>query len=65
VIDQHRITAGIGRTGFLVPNLDLDLFAGGLFNAGDQFGASHATVALYYLGLGLTWKYGAETCPAE
>jgi long-chain fatty acid transport protein len=57
-IDQHRITAGIGRQGFLVPALDLDLFAGGMFNAGDQFGVSHASVALYYLGMGLTWRYG-------
>jgi long-chain fatty acid transport protein len=57
-ISQHRITAGIGRQSFLIPNLDLDLFAGGLFNAGDEFGASHASVAIYYLGLGLTWRYG-------
>ena len=31
-INQHRITAGIGRQRFLVPNLDLDLFAGGLLH---------------------------------
>ena len=57
-INQHRITAGIGRQGFLVPTLDLDLFAGGLFNAHDTFGALQATVAVYYLGMGLTWRYG-------
>ena len=57
-ISQHRITAGIGRQGFLVPSLDLDLFAGGLFNAHDEFGDSQASVAVYYVGTGLTWRYG-------
>jgi long-chain fatty acid transport protein len=57
-INQHRITAGIGRRGFLVPALDLDLFGGGLLNAHDEFGDSQASVAVYYLGIGLTWRYG-------
>ena len=57
-INQHRITAGIGRQGFLVPSLDLDLFAGGLFNAHDVFGDSQASLAIYYVGTGLTWRYG-------
>ena len=57
-INQHRLTAGIGREGFLIPNLDLDLFAGGLFNAHDEFGDSATSVAIYYLGMGLTWRYG-------
>jgi long-chain fatty acid transport protein len=57
-INQNRITGGIGRQGFLVPSLDLDLFAGGLFSAHDVFGASQASMALYYIGLGLTWRYG-------
>ena len=59
-INQHRITAGIGRHGFLIPSLDLDLFAGGLLHASDQFGATNASVAAYYIGLGLTWKYDAQ-----
>jgi len=58
VINQHRITAGIGRQGFLVPSLDLDVFAGGLLNAHDEFGDSQASVAVYYVGTGLTWRYG-------
>jgi long-chain fatty acid transport protein len=58
-INQHRITGGIGCQGFIVPSLDLDLFAGGLFNAHDEFGASQASVAAYYLGMGMTWRYGA------
>ncbi|MCC6124202.1 MAG: hypothetical protein IT426_04525 [Pirellulales bacterium] len=55
---QHRITAGIGRANFLVPNLDLDLFAGGLLPADDQFGNNSVSVAAYYIGLGMTWKFG-------
>ncbi len=57
-INQHRITAGVGLEGFLVPTLDLDLFAGGMLHASDQFGDSQASVALYYIGMGLTWRYG-------
>jgi hypothetical protein len=59
VINQHRLTGGIGRQDFLVPNLDLDLFAGGMFNATDQFGPhTQASVAIYYVGMGMTWRYG-------
>ena len=62
VISQHRITAGIGRQGFIVPNLDLDVFAGGLLPAADQFGSTRARVTVYYAGLGLTWRYGCCQC---
>jgi long-chain fatty acid transport protein len=59
VINQHRITGGIGRQDFLFPKVDLDLFAGGLFNATDDFGPhTQASVAVYYAGMGLTWRYG-------
>ena len=61
-INQHRLTVGIGRQGFMFPNLDLDLFAGGLLHATDQFGHSSASVAAYYVGMGLTWRYG-DCCP--
>ena len=65
-ISQHRITGGIGRRNFLIPNLDLDLFAGGLFNATDQFGAgTQASVAIYYVGMGMTWRYGDPRCHAD
>jgi len=58
LINQHRLTGGIGCQGFLFPTLDLDLFAGGLFKANDTFGDSEASVAMYYLGMGMTWRYG-------
>ncbi len=54
----HRLTGGVGCQGFLIPNLDLDIFAGGLFKAEDDFGPTQASVAVYYIGLGLTWRYG-------
>jgi long-chain fatty acid transport protein len=63
VINQHRLTGGIGKEDFLFPGIDLDLFAGGLFKATDDFGPNTtASVAAYYLGLGMTWRYGAPVC---
>ncbi len=59
LITQNRITVGVGRQDFLLQGLDLDLFAGGLLNAEDQFGPWQVSVAAYYVGLGLTWRYGA------
>jgi hypothetical protein len=55
------VTGGIGRQDFLFTGVDFDLFAGGLFNAADEFGPhTSASVAVYYLGMGLTWRYGAS-----
>ncbi len=60
-INQHRISAGIGRQDVL-PGLDLDLFAGGMLNASDQFGThSAAEVAIWYIGLGLTWRFNQNS----
>jgi hypothetical protein len=59
-ISQNRLTGGIGRQDFLFSGVDLDLFAGGLFNATDQFGSTQASVAIYYLGIGFTWRYDAQ-----
>lgn len=60
VICQHRLTAGIGRQDFLFRGMDLDVYAGGLFTATDRFGDNtQVTVSAYYLGLGLTWRYGS------
>ena len=59
-INQHRLTGGIGMQDFLFTGVDLDLFAGGLFDATDQFGSTQASVAIYYLGMGLTWRFDAH-----
>ncbi len=59
-VNQHRITGGIGRQDLLLPGLDLDLFAGGLLPASDNFGPHNsASLALYYIGAGFTWRYDA------
>lgn len=66
VITQHRLTGGIGRQDFLFQGVDLDIYAGGLFPASDDFGPhTTAKVAAYYLGMGLTWRYGRPCCPTE
>ncbi len=58
-INQHRITGGFGREDFLLPGLDLDFFAGGLPKTSDSFGDhTRASVAVWYIGLGLTWRFG-------
>ena len=62
-VNQNRLTVGIGREGFLVPNLDLDLFGGVMFKGTESFGPdTKASLAIYYLGLGFTWKFG-DCCP--
>ena len=58
-INQNRLTVGIGREGFMVPNLDVDLFGGVLFKNTESFGPdTTASLAIYYVGLGMTWKFG-------
>ncbi len=67
-VNQHRITGGVGRQDLLFQGLDLDLFAGGLLPASDKFGANNsASLALYYIGVGLTWRYDAckASCDAQ
>ena len=55
-VNQHRITGGVGRQD-LLPGIDLDLFAGGLLPASDSFGPHNtASLGLYYIGLGFTWR---------
>ncbi len=59
-VNQNRITGGVGRQDFLLPGLDVDLFAGGLLPASDSFGPHNtASLAIYYIGVGLTWRYDA------
>jgi long-chain fatty acid transport protein len=66
-VNQHRITGGVGRQDLMFQGFDVDLFAGGLLPANDQFGSHNsASLALYYIGLGFTWRYdAAKPCDAE
>lgn len=59
VINQHRFAAGVGVLDVL-PGVDLDFFAGGMFRASDELGPLTAVrVAGYWIGAGLTWRFGA------
>jgi long-chain fatty acid transport protein len=62
LVNQHRITAGIGRQDVLFRGLDVDLYAGGMLPQSGQFGPSNtSSLGIYYLGLGLTWRYLPST----
>lgn len=57
-INRHRVSAGVGVRDVL-PGVDFDLLAGGMFDESDDFGAAtSASVESYWLGLGMTWRFG-------
>jgi long-chain fatty acid transport protein len=58
VTSQHRISAGIGVTDVL-PGVDMDLMAGGMFRDSEQLGdATQTSILSYWIGFGLTWRFG-------
>lgn len=58
VTSQHRITGGVGVSDVL-PGIDMDLMAGGMFHDESQLGAStSSSIESYWIGTGLTWEYG-------
>ena len=62
VTSQHRISAGIGMSDVL-PGIDLDLMAGGMFRDEEQLGDFTTTsIESYWVGLGLTWRFGRGSC---
>ncbi len=62
VINQHRITCGVGVVDVL-PGLDFDAFAGGMFEASQQFGANtNISLESYWLGMGFSWRFGRGDC---
>jgi long-chain fatty acid transport protein len=66
---KHRISGGFGLRD-LLPGIDVDLYAGGMFRAEEQFGPhTSASIRSWFAGFGLTWRFGAtpakaEPCPA-
>lgn len=66
--NPHRISGGIGIPNVL-PGIDMDMFAGGMFRASDTFGQTSASVESYYVGGGLTWRFrrgsGCQIAPDE
>jgi long-chain fatty acid transport protein len=62
ITSQHRISAGIGVTDVL-PGIDMDLMAGGMFRDSEQLGSFTTTsIQSYWLGVGLTWRFGRGAC---
>lgn len=55
-VNEHRITAGVGVRDVL-PGIDLDLFAGGMFENSDRFADTFVSVESYWLGGALTWRF--------
>jgi long-chain fatty acid transport protein len=55
-INPHRISGGIGIQD-LLPGVDAELFAGGMFNETEQFGLTSASVESYWVGFGMTWRF--------
>jgi len=62
-IPQDRITGGISVRDVL-PGVDWDLFAGGMFEESQTFGITTATVESYWVGTGITWRFGRGNCEA-
>jgi long-chain fatty acid transport protein len=60
-VSQHRLTGGVGVLDVL-PGMDFDLFAGGMFEGTDQFAGTIASVESYWLGAGITWRFGRGAC---
>lgn len=56
-ISQHRLTGGVGIRD-LLPGLDFDLFAGGMFENTDRFASTIASIESYWVGAGITWRFG-------
>src|SRR5262245_14535008 len=62
IANQHRISAGIGIVDVL-PGINLDLMAGGMFRDTEQLGSFTTTsAASYWIGLGFTWVFGRGAC---
>jgi long-chain fatty acid transport protein len=58
ITGQHRISGGVGVSNVL-PNLDLDAMAGGMFRDTEQLGPfTQTSIASYWVGVGLTWRFG-------
>ncbi len=62
ITSQNRITGGIGVVDVL-PGIDLDLMAGGMFRDTEQLGDFTTTsIESYWVGVGLTWRFGRGSC---
>lgn len=62
ITSQHRLTGGLGIADVL-PGVDMDIMAGGMFRDHEQLGdATQTSIVSYWLGAGLTWHFGRGSC---
>jgi long-chain fatty acid transport protein len=62
ITSQHRIAFGLGVTDVL-PGIDADLMAGGMFRDSEQLGGFATTsIESYWIGVGTTWRFGRGAC---
>lgn len=59
-INEHRISGGIGME--ILPGVDVDLFAGGMFGETQAFGDTTVSVEGYWVGFGTSWRFGRGGC---
>jgi long-chain fatty acid transport protein len=60
-IGQHQISGGFTVMDVL-PGVDFNFFAGGMFFASQQFGLTSASVESYWAGGGITWRFNRGVC---
>ena len=60
-VSEHRLSGGVGVRD-LLPGVDLDIHAGGMFFGEDQFGQTGVNVESYWVSAGLTWRFGRGAC---
>jgi len=57
IVNEHRMSAGFGYSD-VIPGLDFDAFAGGMFPATEFLGRStRVDICSYWAGLGFTWHF--------
>jgi long-chain fatty acid transport protein len=56
-INQHHLTGGFGISNVL-PGIDMDVLAGGMFEAEEQFATTISSVESYWVGSYMTWRFG-------
>lgn len=62
VTSQHRLSGGIGVLDVL-PGVDLDIMAGGMFRDSQALGNFTTTnIQSYWIAAGMTWRFGRGSC---
>lgn len=62
ITSQNRISAGVGIVDVL-PGVNFDVMAGGMFHDSQQLGPFTTTsISSYWLGAGITWRFGRGSC---